>query len=82
MISNPGVVRDLRALRQALSALGIQHRAVAVLVIANRQRAIGNSVHEAGHMNLHRGPAINDAMASVPFAPVAFNDIRHCRGCI
>ncbi len=52
---------------------------LAILVIANRQRAIGNTLHDAGHNSLHRNRAINDAIANALIAPAAFSDVAHYR---
>lgn len=47
----------------------------AVLVIANRQRALGNILHDAGHRNLHRSHWVNDTLAMALVAPLIFADI-------
>lgn len=48
---------------------------VAVLVIANRQRSLGNILHDAGHHNIHRSRWINDTLASLLVAPLMFIDL-------
>jgi len=47
----------------------------AVLVIANRQRALGNILHDAGHRNLHRSHWVNDTLAMALVAPLVFADL-------
>ncbi|WP_316679427.1 fatty acid desaturase family protein [Ralstonia chuxiongensis] len=47
----------------------------AVLVIANRQRALGNILHDAGHRNLHRSHWVNDTLAMALVAPLLFVDL-------
>lgn len=42
---------------------------LAILAIANRQRAIGNTLHDAGHHSLHRSRETNDLIASTLVAP-------------
>ncbi|MGM9489664.1 fatty acid desaturase [Ideonella sp. YS5] len=51
----------------------------AIVVVANRQRALGNILHDAGHRNLHRSRAINDAVANVLVAPLVFADLASYR---
>lgn len=48
---------------------------LAVLVIANRQRALGNILHDAGHRNLHRSRRVNDTLAAALVAPLVFADL-------
>lgn len=52
---------------------------LAILAIANRQRAIGNTLHDAGHHSLHRSRKTNDLIASTLVAPVVFADVAHYR---
>jgi fatty acid desaturase len=52
---------------------------VAVCVIANRQRALGNILHDAGHRNLSRDALVNDALASAIVAPLVFADLPRYR---
>lgn len=49
---------------------------LAILVIANRQRALGNLLHEAAHQNLSTQRATNDWAAHIFLAPALFNDLR------
>jgi len=51
----------------------------AVLVIANRQRSLGNILHDAGHRNLHRSGWVNDTLAVALVAPLIFADLRAYR---
>lgn len=44
---------------------------LAALLIANRQRALGNILHDAGHRNLYRSQRLNDALARLLVAPLA-----------
>lgn len=50
-----------------------------LLVVGNRQRALGNIVHDAAHLNLHRSRVINDSIASVFVAPLVFVDLASYR---
>lgn len=52
---------------------------VALLVIGNRQRALGNILHDAGHRNLSRHRRLNESIAILWLAPLLFADIRHYR---
>lgn len=52
---------------------------VAVLLIGNRQRALGNILHDAGHRNLSRRRGVNDGIATLFLAPLLFADIRRYR---
>ena len=52
---------------------------LAVLVIGNRQRALGNILHDAGHRNLSRRRRVNDGIATLFLAPLLFADIRRYR---
>ena len=52
---------------------------MAVLVIANRQRALGNILHDAGHRNLHRAGMINDSIAHLLVAPLVFASLASYR---
>lgn len=50
-----------------------------VLLIGNRQRALGNVLHDAAHRNLSRRATVNDALANALIAPLAFADLRAYR---
>ena len=51
----------------------------AVLLIGNRQRAIGNILHDAAHRNLSRHRWINDGLAVAVVAPLALASLRAYR---
>jgi len=51
----------------------------ALLIIANRQRAIGNLLHEAGHRNLYRVPWLNDWTGRLFLAPALLIDLDRYR---
>lgn len=46
---------------------------LAIFVIGNRQRALGNLLHEAGHKNLSAQRSVNDRIAHILLAPPLFN---------
>lgn len=52
---------------------------VALVLIANRQRALGNILHDAGHRNLHRAPWLNDGIANLLVAPLMFTSMQKYR---
>jgi len=52
---------------------------LAVVVIANRQRALGNILHDAGHRNLWRDKRLNDFMARALVAPLLFASLSGYR---
>lgn len=43
-----------------------------ITLIGNRQRALGNILHDAGHRNLHRVASINDHLTNLLVAPLLF----------
>lgn len=49
---------------------------ISILIIANRQRALGNILHDAAHGNLHRSRAVNNALANACIAPLLFLDLE------
>ncbi len=51
----------------------------AILIIANRQRALGNLLHESGHRNLYRVPWLNDMVGRVLLAPALLTDLDRYR---
>lgn len=51
----------------------------ALLIIANRQRALGNLLHEAGHRNLYRVAWINDRMGKLLLAPALLIHLERYR---
>lgn len=52
---------------------------LAIVVIANRQRALGNILHDAGHRNLWRERRRNDAVSGTLVAPLLFASLRSYR---
>jgi fatty acid desaturase len=52
---------------------------LAVLLIANRQRALGNVLHDAGHRNLWRDRKRNDLVARIFIAPLLFSSLTRYR---
>ncbi|MBU9363468.1 fatty acid desaturase family protein [Burkholderia multivorans] len=48
---------------------------VAVAWIGNRQRALGNLLHDAAHRNLATSRQLNDALARLFIAPALFNSL-------
>ncbi|AFT86223.1 fatty acid desaturase [Paraburkholderia phenoliruptrix] len=48
---------------------------VAVVWIGNRQRALGNLLHDAAHRNLAHDGRLNDALARLFIAPALFNSL-------
>lgn len=51
----------------------------AIVVIANRQRALGNILHDAGHRNLSRNLRVNDLIATALVAPLVFASLERYR---
>ncbi|KVW14648.1 fatty acid desaturase [Burkholderia cepacia] len=47
----------------------------AIFVIGNRQRALGNLLHEGGHQNLSNSRDVNDRIACFLLAPPLFNEL-------
>ena len=62
-----------------LYRFGVVAAVPALFVIANRQRALGNLLHEAGHRNLYRAPRLNDMIAGVFLAPALLADLARYR---
>ena len=52
---------------------------VAVVLIANRQRALGNILHDAGHRNLWRDRRRNDLVTRLFIAPLLFASLTRYR---
>ncbi|WP_298236566.1 fatty acid desaturase [uncultured Azohydromonas sp.] len=52
---------------------------LALVVIANRQRALGNILHDAAHRNLHRKRLVNDGITNALIAPLVFADLTAYR---
>ncbi|MCR4467888.1 fatty acid desaturase [Burkholderia sp. SCN-KJ] len=63
------------------AAMLIMHRLAmwwapaAVAWIGNRQRALGNLLHDAAHRNLARSNVVNDTLARLFIAPALFNSL-------
>ena len=51
----------------------------AVFVVGNRQRALGNMLHEAGHRNICRDRRINDVFTRACIAPLVFASLSTYR---
>lgn len=52
---------------------------VSLIIIGNRQRALGNILHDGGHRNIHRSRAVNDTIVSALVAPLVFADLASYR---
>ncbi len=52
---------------------------LSILVISNRQRALGNILHDAGHRNICRNRHQNDFIARVLVAPLLFASLSRYR---
>ena len=63
----------------AVVVLGPLFIPAAVVIIANRQRALGNILHDAGHCNLCRNRQWNDLMARALVAPLLFASLSGYR---
>lgn len=50
-----------------------------LLVIGNRQRALGNVLHDCGHRNVSRRAQVNDFIARTLVAPLLFADFEQYR---
>lgn len=55
--------------------IGVWASIAAIFVIGNRQRALGNLLHEGGHQNLSNNRDANDRIACVLLASPLFNDL-------
>lgn len=51
----------------------------ALLVLGNRQRALGNILHDAAHRNLTRNRLLNDLVTRALIAPLLFVSLSHYR---
>ena len=58
---------------------GILVAPLVICVIANRQRALGNILHDAGHRNLSRVALVNDTLARAFVAPLVFANLPRYR---
>ena len=52
---------------------------IALLIIGNRQRALGNILHDCSHRNVSRNPRLNDVLAKILVAPLVFTDFDNYR---
>jgi fatty acid desaturase len=52
---------------------------IALLVLGNRQRALGNILHDAAHRNLTRSRLLNDLVTRALIAPLLFVSLSHYR---
>ena len=52
---------------------------IALLVLGNRQRALGNILHDAAHRNLTRKRLLNDLVTRALIAPLLFASLSHYR---
>lgn len=52
---------------------------LALVTIGNRQRALGNVLHDAGHGNLWRNRKGNDALTNVLLSPLLFTSLNRYR---
>lgn len=50
-----------------------------LLVVGNRQRALGNVLHDCGHRNVSRRAKVNDLIARTLVAPLLFADFEQYR---
>jgi fatty acid desaturase len=75
------VVVDITAIVAAL-LLALQEpwaSPFALLVLGNRQRALGNILHDAAHRNLTRNRLLNDLVTRALIAPLLFASLSHYR---
>lgn len=63
----------------AVASIGPAMLPIALIVVANRQRALGNILHDAGHRNLCRTRRINDSLAALLVAPLVFASLERYR---
>jgi len=63
----------------ALHLLGWWIAPLCLLVVGNRQRALGNLLHDAGHRNLSSDAWLNDALAMLFIAPALLADLATYR---
>lgn len=52
---------------------------LALLILGNRQRALGNILHDAAHRNLTRNRLLNDLVTRALIAPLLFVSLSHYR---
>ena len=76
------ILLDLAVIALALAAAGAGGAPwlpLALLALGNRQRALGNILHDAAHCNLSRCRALNDGLAHGLLAPLLFLDLARYR---
>ncbi|WP_321907921.1 fatty acid desaturase family protein [Paraburkholderia sp. J11-2] len=59
--------------------IGLWAMPLSIIVIGNRQRALGNLLHEASHQNLSPWRHINDVLAGILLAAPLFNSLAFYR---
>lgn len=69
----------IMAATSCLYRFGVAAALPALFLIANRQRALGNLLHEAGHRNLYRTARLNDMIAGAFLAPALLADLARYR---
>lgn len=75
---------SITAAMLTLHRFGLWSAPAAVVLIGNRQRALGNLLHDAAHRNLAYSNIVNDTLAHLFVAPALFNSLtlyreRHAR---
>jgi fatty acid desaturase len=70
---------SILAATAAVVWIGPETLPIALLIVANRQRALGNILHDAGHRNLWRERWMNDGLAAVLVAPLVFASLERYR---
>jgi fatty acid desaturase len=63
----------------AVYRMGILIAPLAIVVIGNRQRALANLLHEAGHQNLSHRRSINDVIGTLLLAAPLLNSLPYYR---
>lgn len=63
----------------AVKELGLLAILPALLLVGNRQRALGNMLHEAAHRNLMRDERRNDLLANIAITPALLTDLERYR---
>ena len=63
----------------AVYRIGMLITPLAIVVIGNRQRALGNLLHEASHQNLSPKRSLNDTIGTALLAAPLFNSLPYYR---
>jgi fatty acid desaturase len=89
-ISPPSILRSLADIffdwaiiflaTWATYRIGTSMAILSIFVIGNRQRALGNLLHEASHQNLSAHRNVNDWIAKISLAPALFTNLTLYRG--